>query len=337
MQFFRRYQKTFIMMIVIAMTAPMIIGMGTSVMSSSHPSSSQVATCQDGTVIYEHELQAVLSLFSLGNIPVVQEVCDEYQLLTLVAHHSFDQIQDEFKDKLAHIKQYIPYHHPKISSLSVMNLWKSQAPLFQEHLHKVQQADACLQTFLTYIALYQEACRLDPVASKQALLKEEALYPVQLKDPYLKTVPHLLPFEPLQMEAWLGKQFSQQLVTCLFDLAALAKKQGYHISFQEARRELHQSLFQALKARYGENNVHPEHICQLLSLYSQEFKLDEADLIKLFQKLMRVRIYFKDLRHSASLDTSVNVSLKQQDHTRIRADEKIDHVISNILKDKDNR
>lgn len=221
--------------------------------------------------------------------------------------HFGNHYQQELQERLEKERNYTPYKHPYLSSLTALNVWSLFAPDIPEKLSIMQKAEDPLVSFQDRVDLFLNEKRFPPAFLTQVIRYQENDTPRAPKDPRLmKDVISLFGYH--DHIDWFGEQFVNSIAQVVINTAALARQKGYSVSREEALTDL---LFKSQKT-YEALSSYPdlpfENGNDLFQLYLRYKGLDEATAAQLWEEILLFRRMMQEVGSAALVD---RLSLEQ--------------------------
>ncbi len=229
----------------------------------------------------------------------------------------FTYCKERFSSELAlrHLreKNYAPYVHPNLPTLSAKNIWGILAPALKENLAKLQQATdpLSLEVFRARSALYLAEKEFPPNMLKQSIFYKSRDYEDCPPDLRLYRSDLSL-FGYHNLTDWFGREFVQMAAAVIFNAAAFAEKCGYRVSTDEVEADLlfriakHDEMQKRGKAPWGEASygaLNQKNIQEQYRDTLQKMQMSEPELVRLWQKVLLFRRLFEDVEAAAWIDT----------------------------------
>ncbi len=320
LNFFRKYQKIFFLMITL-MTICSFIFFGTyQAFAPTRSASDEVAFhTLDGKAVRRSSLSQLsyfLSQEPLPPLPSMRGTLGNFLNDGVLTKDFFEgglaqalfqfysvPIGNELQDKLPREKSYVPYTHPYAKFLSASTVWGLFAPGIKESLSQLQTCEntAALEAFQTRIDLYLAERHFPAPVLAQVLRYQEREYPNLPADPRLQRE-ELSLFGYHTAQDWFGSQFVECAAQFILNTAAYAKMQGYSVTQEEALADLlikSVKNFQAMKDLPG---MPMKSGYELFQHYQKVHQVDEVTLVKMWQQIMLFRRLFQDVGGAALVD-----------------------------------
>lgn len=222
-----------------------------------------------------------------------------------------DDLQDDINKRLAKEKKYTPYHHPQAPFLSVENVWGYFAPQMKTYFDALQAAGNGLdsQAFNHRVQLYLAEKQIPASTLRYVLRYQEKQYGWIKPDDRLNQMDLSL-FGYHTLEDWFGSHFTRLISEFIINAAILAENQGYDVSKSEVLTDLIRSTQSSYQQNL--NNPHlgvtsPE---EYLSEQLRRLNMDQARAIKIWRQVLLFRRYFHDAGANALVDTLANQKLQ---------------------------
>ncbi len=252
----------------------------------------------DGSPIKRSEITQLIRLF--GPSGFNDGVLEKDFLMTKMASQLvdtyFDEIEGELKEKWGKLQKFQPYVHPSLPFIGVERLWEQVMPEQKQRFDAFKKSVCDKEGIRLLMDLYLGEMQFPPHIMRQFLLSAERQFPSVPGDPYLQNVDLTL-FKCKSVQDLLGERFVDIVAQFIHNTALLAKKKGYHVSFEEARVELMQNATQFFSRGRGERDIN-----LLIKQQIAELGMDERELVKAWQKILLFRRVFNDYGGSVLVD-----------------------------------
>ncbi len=302
MNFLRKHQKKlFIVITVMIIASFCFFGTSTTLASREIPDK-KLAQAVDGSPIMERELHAMVRFLTLGTNEMLKNDLMSTGLTTILAERYFDELKDEFQERLDKTKRFTAYVHPQAPFLSAVQVWNRFIPQLPHHLAQVQQGDLSPKTFSAYSDLYMDQVAFPPEILRRILSYQQQQYSWISPDRGLSDARHLALFDYNSFEEWFGPRFTEVLGKFLFNAAAIAEKKGYKVTIDEARAALLQTCLQTLRSIPSKEEVTFADASEFLRAQIQMAGIDETQAVKLWKKVMLVHRLFNEVGQGIFVD-----------------------------------
>lgn len=296
MQFLRKHQKKMFIVIAI-MTVASFAFFGNS-SGLSEKEDKKIGKTVSGAPIYEGDLRALVHFLSMGGGDMMRSDLIESGAFSLLAETYFEEIQNDFQEKLQKARTSTFYTHPQAPFLSAVQVWNRFAPQLLHNLREVQAGSANAKTFTTYAKLYMDQQLFSPELLRKILFYEQKNYSWLSPDYALADRRTLALFGYQTFEEWFGPRFSDILGKFILNTAAVAEKKGYKVTQKEARADFMMRCYEA--ARKEESS---QDATAFMRLQLQIAGVDESRAVQLWRKMMIVHRFFQDLEQGVLLDS----------------------------------
>lgn len=302
MQFLRKHQKKLFLVIAV-MTIASFTFFGTfSTFSAPEIPNKKIGQALDGSAIYERDLRALAQFLSLGSSEILRSDLVETGAFSLLAERYFNEIQEDFQERLQKARGASFYSHPQAPFLNALQVWNRFSPQLAGHLKDVQSGDLSAKTFSAYAHLYLDQQAFPPELLRTILLYEQQNYSWVSPDYQLADARYLSLFGYQTFEEWFGSRFSDLLGKFIFNTAAIAEKKGYKVSQKEARTDLMMNCYQAVQMKSMKKEVSSREATDFMRLQFQMVGIDESRAVQLWRKVMLMHRFFHDIEQGVLLD-----------------------------------
>lgn len=320
MQFFRKYQRYFI----IALSSVTIVSFSFFGTYSSMMSQESV----DPILFHDllgHEVKAskvnamvrFLSSDSTDQITLggilgpnflndgfIRKDIIESGFAPMLAEPFMDQMHQDLAIRQDRQKNYKPYAHPYIKGLSAQNVWKELAPEVSENLAKMKLALNDQELFKTQLSLYLAEQKFPSYYLKQVIRYQETQGKEAHTDPGLAYADLNL-FGYHSLEDWFGPSFIQLSAQFVHNFSIIAEEKGIKVSDDEALAEL---LYNnEISYRKLKNAKSPHLQVRNSQEYFKEqlriLGLDQKTATAIWKQVVTCRKYLKSLSDGVALDS----------------------------------
>ena len=270
LDFFRKYQKIFFIVIAVVVISSFIF-FGTFSAMTSGPQrvdpvigkavngadvrlseivslSRFIAADQDDLVSGSRSVPA--NLFNNGVIRkdfLMKGLAD-----VMISVHP-EALQKDLNEKLQRIKTYRSYEHPETPFLSAKAVWQRVLPQINTHFSFLQSEEVMNNTAFSHLAtLYQLQSQLPPEWLRQILLMQEKQYHWLHPDPKLRQQDLGL-FGFHSLADWFGRNFIDLCAEFIYNTAILAQSKGYQVTFEEAKTDLERNFSDGVRKMRAAN------------------------------------------------------------------------------------
>jgi len=319
LQFLRKYQKIFFLIITAAVIVSFcFFGTYSTLGPQGQVADREVVKGVCGKPILQQELTALCRLIESspfdraglekGRMPnflsdgVIEKDFIASGLGVMLMRRYFDGLKGDLDTRIKKIKSFRPYTHPKMASLSVERIWGQFAPAMLEHFKalKMRSDQATTETLALMTQLYLDQLMLSPDMLKHVLHMQEEQLGIE-KDPLLQHVDLSL-FGFQSIEEWFGPAFVPLVGQFILNAAQVAEERGYAIKNEEVRAELYQNIYHGYQQLGEKTPLSAAEADQYYHRKMQGLGLDEPTLLSAWKKVMLFRRLFEDASGSVLID-----------------------------------
>lgn len=315
LEFFRKYQRYFFLVItVVVISSFVFFGTYSTLAGGAAVEREDRAIGQtiDGSRMMRSEVQKISRFIATDREDSVQKrgslpnLCNDgvlrYDFLRdrlgelLVAEY-FEELKGDLAARLDKAKRFRSYVHPEAPFLSAQAIWDQLLPVVNGELAALQgEKEAGPAVFAHLAKLYQYQSRLQPEMLRRILIYQHQQYPWLSVDQRLASEDLSL-FGFYSAADWFGHHFVDLAAQFILNGAAAAEQKGYRVSLAEAKGEL-MSHFQESVQKMGE-----AHGGLSFHRHLQMLGFDEREAAEVWRKILLFRRYFRDVGESAFVDT----------------------------------
>jgi len=313
LNFFRKYQKYFLVMVAVMVTSSMVFfGTFSAISETQTKPDRRVGKAVDGSDLRFLEISA-LSRFigadrddvasggtpNLLNDGVIRRDLISSGIAEILVRESFDLLKDNLSEKLHRIKVYKGYEHPGAPFVSAKQVWERISPAVNQLWSQLQTVEAVDPASFGQIAqIYQLQTAVPSDWLRRILVMQEQQYKQWLQPDARLRQEDLSLFGFHSLTDWFGKNFVDLMAEFIHNASIVAEENGYCVSFEEAKGDL-KRIFVETRQKLQE--------AKYPNLYSYQDQLrmlgmDENEAVSSWQKVMLFRRYFQDLSNSNFLD-----------------------------------
>lgn len=319
LDFFRRYQRYFFMVITIVIIISFSFFGSYNQMSSSHPNEQVVFQAVDGSSIKRSDLEEMAYFLGsdsfdkklsggswgpnfLNDGVIVNDFFKTGLAKIIVASYS-PELEKDFSFRLEREKRYHPYVHPEAKFLSVENAWNYFYPAMKANYEQLKLSDSALSdtALNARVQLYLNQREFPPAVMRQVLLQQQKQYSWLREDPNLEYTDFSL-YGYSSLEDWFGPRFVRLISAFIINTAKIAEQKGYKVSKDEALADLMRNAV----ISYNENAQNPYLGVTNASDYYQEqlrrLGMDQTKAVKVWQQVMLFRRLFDDVSNTVLND-----------------------------------
>jgi hypothetical protein len=297
--FFRRFQKFFFIIVTFFIAISFLFfGINNAMMDKQEVVDKKIGELVDGSPLMERRLQGLIAMLEHG----VEEGTRTPNLLSgsivhkrfilsglgrILAHHVFDDIKDELKERFQRASLYTPYQHPYTPHISAQQIWIQNCPQILSLLSRIQSHEGNFtreQVDLLFDCYCAQASFPAPLLHQMLDYYERQSHGVR-PDPGLKGA-NLALFGFESVKDWFGARFIDQMSRFIFNASLFAKEQGYGVSIEEARKDLYRNVSRAIEHLQGGQQADIEQIHAVYMNQIQRLGLSEGEAVLIWQDVL---------------------------------------------------
>jgi len=223
-------------------------------------------------------------------------------IASLIAEKYFAKIKPHLEKNFEKISRFTPYRHPQVDFISAKTVWKEFHPEIYQIFSEIKNQEEVSATFLSLmLKLYQEQLKFPPFMLKRAMLFQQSKFPwVQPDNRLYQEDVSLFGFQTIN--EWFGDDFLDLISQFILNVAALAEKKEYVVSYEEAKRDLIRNIRKGLQKQDLSEKFNKNHFGSSFEQQLNLLRLSEATAVKVWQKIMLFRKYFQDISNSIQID-----------------------------------
>lgn len=307
MEFFRKYQRFFLICVTVSIVASFIF-FGTFDTFSRAPEREDriIATAIDGSPLKFSEVASLSRFLSSDREDIgrgmTPNFCNDgvlrYDLLQtgladLIAAPYFEHLKEGLAQRLERMKRYHPYAHPRAPFFSVRAVWERFAPDLAAGVDALQAQDQTSENaFASFVKLYQMQSACPPEFVRRVLGYYAQQFPDLASDPALQYEDFAL-FGFHSIADWLGRDFVDLSAEFILNAARMAEKQGYRVSMEEAKGDMLANFHASMQKLQGDLTF---------SQHLRSLGFDEMTAIECWRSVLLFRRYFNGVGDAAFID-----------------------------------
>lgn len=255
MQFFRKYQRYFFIVLTIIIIISFSFFGTYSSLAMNEMQDPVVVTTVDGSEVTRSYIDAMTRFIGTDNQDkvlnggqwgpnflndgVVRKDFLENGLVAIVAKPFMDDLKQDMDARLVKEKHYQPYVHPSEPRLGALGVWDFLAPSIKTNLQLLQKSEPVLteETLEARVQLYLEEKKFPSQYLRQILRYQETENSGVPPDRSLSTRDLNL-FGYRTLEDWFGPRFLTLVSEVIINGASIAERQGYRVSDADALADL---------------------------------------------------------------------------------------------------
>ncbi len=311
LQFFRKYQRLFFIVItVVIIISFSFFGTFSTFSNYGKKEDRTVALAIDGSPLMLSEVQALSHFISSDREDAFQygvtpNLCNDgvirYDLIRtgmadVLAASYFNEIKEDVRVRLEKAKRFKPYEHPAVPFLTAEAVWDQFIPAMKSEFGLIQEEiEASPKAFSRLGRLYGHQGYLTPETLRRILFFHHQRLGMQM-DPFLQRGDLSL-FGFHSASDWFGPKFLTLSAQFILNAAKAAEKKGFHVSLEEAKADL-ALQFQLSVERFQEQKIQvPTYLEHLKSL-----GFDEKRAAEVWRNVLLFRRYFQGMGEAAFVD-----------------------------------
>lgn len=233
-----------------------------------------------------------------------------------------DDLQEDIGKRLAKEKKYTLYSHPQAPFLGVEGVWSYFAPQMNTYFAAMQKAQNGLDptAFNNRVNLYLAEKKLPASTLRYILNYQEKQYGDWVKpDDRLNQIDLSL-FGYHTLEDWFGPHFTRLVSEFIINAAILAEQQGYDVSKAEVLTDLVRNTQISYQQNQNNPNLGVTSPEEYLNEQLRRLNMDQARAIKIWRQVLLFRRYFHDAGANALVDNLVSQKLNHFAHENVTVD-----------------
>ncbi|MEZ5314977.1 MAG: hypothetical protein R3E91_02025 [Chlamydiales bacterium] len=212
-----------------------------------------------------------------------------------------EEYQKDLEIRLMKERDYQPYQHPYISSLSVLKIWSLFASEIPEKLNLLQTAVDPLNSFQNRMDLFLSEKCFPPAFLTNLLRYQEKECLRKSADPRLTKDPITL-FNYHDLKDWFGEKFVEHIAKVVIQIAEIARNEGYFVSRDELLADIlvkNQKTYDAISANL---DLPIKTSQELLEIYLHHKGLDESAILDIWEDISLFRRMMQAIQSTLLVD-----------------------------------
>jgi hypothetical protein len=220
-------------------------------------------------------------------------------LVDVLVRDYFSLLEKDFTSSLARAKKGSFYTHPYAPELSQRAVFAHFVPELNTYIDTmISSKKSGLESFILMKNIYQTSLRMPPQMVKKVLVYQQNQYRLPPDQRLYYDDLSLFGFQNLQ--DWFGQSFMDLLSQTILHVAAIAKQDGYSVSYQESFQDLLKNVHVAYQK---EKNKEPRSDRDYFQYQLHVLGLDEKTAVTLWQNIMLFRKFFQEKGAFVFMDT----------------------------------
>ncbi len=223
-------------------------------------------------------------------------------ILGLLVDRNLELLKDDLKAQHQKEIKYQFYSHPSAPFLNADTIWSIHAPELKASIEQLKGETDLKVAFENRLKLYAEESRFSSFNLWKILNEQESQFQWIPKDSNLNPQSLQL-FGYNSLEDWFGDKLMGKVCEFIFEVNALAKKQGYRITEQEAEQDLlslNEQNFMRIKS-LGVKDF--ENSQEYLEAKLKYLGMNRMQMISHWKDLLLFRRFFQEAGTSVVLDS----------------------------------
>ncbi len=213
-----------------------------------------------------------------------------------------NEIWEELSKKVSKFKQFKTYVHPN-KFITFEGLVKQFAPHYSQDLENFRRAESEEEIFESLAKLYVDQTIFPPEMVRKMMLYIEHQYGNAVQtDSSLRNVDLSL-FYAKNLTDWFGAKFLERTSQFIINGAAFAAKQGYKVSFEEAKSALMQSALRRLKELDSSKAITNDELNKFYKQQLSLLQMEEKEAIKVVEKILVFKKMLDEVGSSVFVDS----------------------------------
>lgn len=231
-------------------------------------------------------------------------------------------LQEDIDKRLTKEKKYVLYSHPQAPFLGVESVWSYFAPQMTTYFKSLQAAQNGLDrnAFNNRIHLYLAEKQMPASTLRYILHYQEKQYGDWLKPDDRINQTDLSLFGYHTLEDWFGPHFTRLISEFIINTAILAEKQGYDVSKAEVLTDLVRNTQISYQQNQNNPNLGVTSPEEYLNEQLRRLNMDQTRAIKIWRQVLLFRRYFHDAGANALVDSLATEKLNHFAHDNVTVD-----------------
>ncbi|MEI6243366.1 MAG: hypothetical protein WCP39_08220, partial [Chlamydiota bacterium] len=309
--FLRKYQRWFFVLTTIMVVASFcFFGTYSTLQQKSERRDKKVGVALDQSALYSSTIDRMSfflshdALFSSGktvnilNDGVFYKDFVQTGLLDILLAEYFPLVQKEFTSSWEKAKNAHFYTHPYAPNLSQKAIFSHFVPEMNTYLDTLQQSKKPdLKAFFLMKDIFQVGLKMPSELMKRILLYQQNQYRLPQDQKLYYEEFALFGFQSLQ--DWFGQTCIDLMSETILNVAALARKSGVEVSYEEALRDLVKNVHIANQKEEKKEKISDR---DYFTYQLHVLGLDEKMAVSLWQNVLLFRKFFQERTSSLFLD-----------------------------------
>jgi GcvH upstream region-like protein len=230
-------------------------------------------------------------------------------------------LQADIDKRLIKEKKYTLYSHPQARFLSVENVWNHFIPEMNTYFETLRTAENGLDAdaFNSRVKLYLTEKKLPASTLRYVLRYQEKQYNWLKPDEKLNQADFSL-FGYHTLEDWFGPHFTRLISEFIINAAILAEDRGYEVSKAEVLADIVRNTQLSYQQNLNNPNLGVTSSEEYLNEQLRRLNMDQARAIKIWRQVLLFRRYFHDAGATVLVDNMAHQNLQEFAHKNVTLD-----------------
>lgn len=317
LEFFRRYQRFFFLIITVVIVISFSFFGTYHTLVDADSGRDQIAfTAIDGSGVTRGELnQMVLFLGTdshdklvysgmwgpnfLNNGVILQNFLETGMGLILAEHYQ-NELKDDLQLRLEKEKRYVSYSHPQAKFINAVTAWSYFAPEIKANDEELRQSENSIdpQALSARINLYIAEKQFPAPMLRQVLRYQEKQYSWLPADESLDRLDLSL-YGHHTLEDWFGPHFIELISQFIINSAKIAEQKGYQVTREEALIDLLRNAENSFQQNKGSPHLGVASAAEYFNEQLRRMGMDQTQAVKLWRQVLLFKEFFEDVGRSA--------------------------------------
>lgn len=319
LDFFRRYQRYFFLVVTIVIVISFSFFGTYSTLQDLNFREQVAFKAVDGSEIKRSELDELVMFLATDsedkllfggvwgpnflNDGVIKKDFMQTGLAEILAAQFPSDIEPDLISRQAREKRYALYSHPQAKFISTESAWTYFAPDLKSNFEILKGIENPMdpKAFSARVRLYMGEKRFPSPALRQVLHYQEKQYSWVTPDPNLDRTDLSL-FGYHTIEDWFGPRFVRIVAEFIINSSKIAEQKGYLVSKEETLADLVRNSEQSFQQNLSNPNLGVANGKEYFNEQLRRMGMDQTKAIKVWQQVMLFRRLFHDAGNSVFVD-----------------------------------
>lgn len=319
LEFLRKYQRYFFVVISIVIIISFSFFGTYSSLETEYPHEQVVFTAADGSKIKRQEVDELAIFLStdmqdkliLGGIwgpnflndGVVRKDFLETGMGFILAMNYAEELLKDLKSRTEKERHYSLYSNPKAGFINAESAWAYFAPdmKYNYDLLKTAENPMNAEVLAARISLFLQEKQFSAPLLKQVLHYQEKQYSWIPPDPNLEYADLSL-FGYHTLEDWFGPRFVRLVAQFIINSARIAEQKGYKVTKEEVLADLMQHAAVSFQQNINNPYLGVANLQQYFDEQLRRLNIDQSKAIKIWRDVLLFRRLFHDVGSAVVVD-----------------------------------